>query len=151
MIGVVEHVNRGAGNAIFAGGGEPDIVLDGAASIDDRLDIDMGGSPLQVRLSAARSSRPTAPSPGLAYAAIARALAVRAGERVVDAYCGVGGIALALAPRRGEVVGIEAHAGAVADAAASAALNDVTTRASSPATSRARWARWRSPAPTSSS
>ena len=61
----------------------------------------------------------------LAYTAIAHALAVRPGERVVDAYCGVGAIALALARRAGEAVGIEAHAGAVADAAASAAQNGI--------------------------
>ena len=63
----------------------------------------------------------------LAYAAIVRALSPRPGERIVDAYCGVGGIALALA-RAGatDVLGIEVHEGAVADAAASAALTGVT-------------------------
>ena len=61
VIGVVEHVNRSAGNAIFAGGGDADTVLDGAASIDDQLDV--GGRPLRLRLSGARSSRPTATSP----------------------------------------------------------------------------------------
>jgi 23S rRNA (uracil1939-C5)-methyltransferase len=55
-----------------------------------------------------------------AYAAIADGLAVRSAERVVDAYSGVGGIALTLARDAGEVIGIEAHAGAVDDARASA-------------------------------
>jgi 23S rRNA (uracil1939-C5)-methyltransferase len=48
---------------------------------------------------------------------------VRADERVVDAYAGAGGIALTLARQAGEVIGVEEHAGAVADAVASAALN----------------------------
>jgi len=125
VVGVVEHVNRGAGNAIFAsGGGDADTVLDGAAGIDDQLDV--GGRPLRLRLSAGAFFQANRAVAGLAYAAIVRALAVRAGERAVDAYCGAGGIALALAGDATEVVGIEAHAGAVADATASAALNGVT-------------------------
>jgi 23S rRNA (uracil1939-C5)-methyltransferase len=124
VVGVVEHVNRSTGNAIFAGGGDADTVLDGAAGIDDHLDV--GGQPLRLRLSAGAFFQANRDVAALAYAAIARALAVRAGERAVDAYCGVGGIALTLARDAAEVVGIEAHAGAVADAAASAALNGAT-------------------------
>ncbi len=99
VIGVVEHVNRSAGNAIFAGGGDADTVLDGAAGIDDQLDV--GGRPLRLRLSAGAFFQANRDVAALAYAAIARALAVRTGERAVDAYCGAGGIALALAARRG--------------------------------------------------
>jgi 23S rRNA (uracil1939-C5)-methyltransferase len=76
-----------------------------------------------LRLSASAFFQANRAVAALAYAAIARALAVRAGERVVDAYAGVGGIALTLAPAAAEVIGIESHAGAVADATASAALN----------------------------
>ena len=46
-------------------------------------------------------------------------------ERVVDAYCGVGGIALTLARHAREVIGLESHAGAVADASAAAARNEI--------------------------
>jgi 23S rRNA (uracil1939-C5)-methyltransferase len=80
-----------------------------------------------VRLSGAAFFQANRGVAGLAYGAIVRALAPRPSERVVDAYCGVGGIALALA-RAGatDVIGIEVHAGAVTDATASAALNGVT-------------------------
>ena len=61
VIGVVEHVNRSAGNAIFAGGGEPDTVLDGAASIDDRAGRRRPPA-AGCGCPRARSSRPTAPS-----------------------------------------------------------------------------------------
>jgi 23S rRNA (uracil1939-C5)-methyltransferase len=123
VIGVVEHVNRARGNAIFAAAGE-DRVLDGDAAIEDRLDV--AGRPLRLRLSGGAFFQANRDVAGLAYAAIVRALAVRPGEAVVDAYCGVGGIALALAgggPE--EVVGIEEHSGAVDDAVASAALNGI--------------------------
>jgi 23S rRNA (uracil1939-C5)-methyltransferase len=123
VIGVVEHVNRGRGNAIFASDGGGDRPLDGEATIDDSVDV--GGRGIRLRLSGGAFFQANRQVAGLAYAAIVRALAVRPGERVVDAYCGVGGIALALAGVT-EVIGIEVHAGAVADAAASAALNGVT-------------------------
>jgi 23S rRNA (uracil1939-C5)-methyltransferase len=122
VIGVVEHVNRGRGNAIFAAGG-PDRVLDGDPTIEDRVDV--AGRALRLRLSGGAFFQANREVAGLAYAAIARALSVRPDEHVVDAYCGVGGIALALAGGGArEVLGIEEHAGAVSDAVASAALND---------------------------
>ena len=150
VIGVVEHVNRGRGNAIFAADAGDDRVLDGEATIEDRVDGGGGRSDVRLRLSAGAFFQANRDVAALAYAAIAGALAVRPGERVVDAYCGVGGIALALAGAGAtEVIGIEAHAGAVADAAASAALNGVDRRALRRRRRRAR-ARRRSIAPTSS-
>ena len=86
----------------------------------------MGGRGVRLRLSSGAFFQANRDVAALAYAAIADALAVRPDEHVVDAYCGIGGIALALAGGGAtEVVGIEEHAGAVADAAASAALNDI--------------------------
>jgi 23S rRNA (uracil1939-C5)-methyltransferase len=125
VIGVVEHVNRGRGNAIFAADAGGDRALDGAVTIEDR--VDAGGAAVRLRLSSGAFFQANRDVATLAYAAIADALCVQPGERVVDVYCGVGGIALLLA-RAGakEAIGIETHAGAVADATASAALTGVT-------------------------
>ena len=81
---------------------------------------------MRLRLSAGAFFQANRAVAELAYRAIARGLGVRPDERIVDAYCGVGGIALALAPSAREVLGIESHAGAIADAVASAALNGAT-------------------------
>jgi 23S rRNA (uracil1939-C5)-methyltransferase len=125
VLGVVEHVNRGRGNAIFAPETDKDRTLDGSATIEDRVDVE--GAAVRLRLSPGAFFQANRGIAALAYAAIVRALAPRPGERVVDAYCGVGAIALALA-RAGatDVLGIEVHEGAVADAAASAVLTGVT-------------------------
>jgi 23S rRNA (uracil1939-C5)-methyltransferase len=124
VVGVVEHVNRGRGNAIFVAAGNDDRLLAGQATIEDRVDV--GGRGVRLRLSGGAFFQANRDVAALAYAAIADALAVRPGEHVVDAYCGIGGIAIALAGGGAtEVVGIEEHPGAVADAAASAALNDI--------------------------
>ncbi len=141
VIGVVEHVNRGRGNAIFASDGGDDRALDGDATIDDRVDV--GGRRLVLRLSGGAFFQANRDVAGLAYAAIVRALAVRPGERVVDAYCGVGGIALALAGAGAtEVIGIEVHAGRRGRRRrVGRAERRRPARASSPATSRASSAR----------
>jgi 23S rRNA (uracil1939-C5)-methyltransferase len=128
VCGVVQNVNPTRGNAIF---GAEEIVLGGAATLDDAV----GG--VRVRLSSQSFFQANRDVAALAYAAIAATLAPAAGGdssgsggkqtgRLVDAYAGVGGIALTLAPHAREVIGIEAHPAAVTDAEASAALNGVT-------------------------
>jgi 23S rRNA (uracil1939-C5)-methyltransferase len=57
------------------------------------------------------------------YAGARDAAALSGSERVVDAYSGVGGLALTLAARAREVIGVEEWRSAVDDAAASAVLN----------------------------
>lgn len=47
-------------------------------------------------------------------------------ERVFDLYCGIGTLALQLAPRVGEVWGLEISEPAITDAAANAQLNEIT-------------------------
>jgi 23S rRNA (uracil1939-C5)-methyltransferase len=122
IVGVVENVNRARGNVIF-GADESDKAeraLEGAATLEERV------GDVRLRLSARAFFQANRDVAALAYAALAQAVDVRPGERVVDAYGGVGGIALTLAPRAAEVVGIEEHAAATSDATASAALNGVT-------------------------
>jgi len=124
VIGVVEHENRSRGNTIFSDTeGDNERLLDGAGEIEEQLAV----AEHTVRLTLApgaffQANREVA---ALAYAEIARALAIQPTERVLDAYCGVGGIALTLARGAAEVIGIESHAGAVASATASAALNGI--------------------------
>jgi 23S rRNA (uracil1939-C5)-methyltransferase len=124
VVGVVEHQNRTRGNAIFEADGE-ERVLAGAGEIDDRLLV--GERTLRVRLTPSAFFQANRDVAGLAYTALAGALSVRPGEQVVDAYSGVGGIGLGLAAAGARVVGIESHAGAVANAAAAAALNGIAT------------------------
>jgi 23S rRNA (uracil-5-)-methyltransferase RumA len=124
VLGVVEHQNRTRGNAIF---GEADAVgeriLDGAGEIEDQLSV--GDRVVRLKLSPGAFFQANRAVAGLAYAALERGLAVAPHERVVDAYCGVGGIALTLAPHAREVIGLESHAGAVADANAATARNGI--------------------------
>jgi 23S rRNA (uracil1939-C5)-methyltransferase len=60
------------------------------------------------------------------YGIVAEYAALEGWERVYDLYCGIGTIALTLAPRAGELWGIEIIEQAVADAIAAAKRNDVT-------------------------
>lgn len=115
--GVVHNMNPTRGNAIF---GSTERTLAGARTVEDRIgDVRLVVSS-QAFLQANRSVA------ALAYRAIREAVAPAAADTVVDAYAGVGGITLTLAPHVATVVGIEEHAAAVDDAVASAALDGVT-------------------------
>lgn len=56
---------------------------------------------------------------------VAEAACLRAGDRVLDLYCGTGAIGIALARHCDRVIGLEANEAAVADADRNAALNDL--------------------------
>jgi 23S rRNA (uracil1939-C5)-methyltransferase len=60
------------------------------------------------------------------YAIAAEFAGLRGHERVFDLYCGIGTIALTLAARAREVVGVEIVEPAVADAIENARVNDIT-------------------------
>ena len=115
VAGVVQNVNPTRGNVIF---GEEEIPLTGERGLMEEI-----GS-ARLRLSPRAFFQANRAVAALAYAHIARA--VGRVERVVDAYCGVGGIALTVAPQARAVIGIEFHLAAVADATAAAAEAGVT-------------------------
>jgi 23S rRNA (uracil1939-C5)-methyltransferase len=110
VLGVVHNINRASGNAIF---GEQEHLLFGSASIEDTI------GPARVRLGPRSFSQANRLVAGRAYHDIVAA-ATRLGsiDRVVDAYAGAGGIALALAPLAREVVAIEENPAACATAQA---------------------------------
>jgi len=115
--GVVQNVNLSRGNVLF---GPREVTLLGERTLPDRIG--------KVRLCVSpqaffQTNRDVA---ALAYGAIAQAVDPRPGDVVVDAYAGIGGIALGLAPSVGRVVGIEEHPAAVEDATVSATWNGVT-------------------------
>jgi len=116
VIGVVHNVNPSRGNLIY---GADETTLSGQPTLQDQA------GDVRVRLSSRSFFQANREVAGLAYRAIAAAAAPTGGERVVDAYAGVGGIALTLARAAREAIGIEEHAGAVEDAAASAALSGI--------------------------
>ena len=62
----------------------------------------------------------------LLYGVVVEYAALQNWERVYDLYCGIGTIALTLAPRAGELWGIELVEEAVADAIAGARRNEIT-------------------------
>jgi 23S rRNA (uracil1939-C5)-methyltransferase len=100
-------------------GGDTELVW-GEAELPERLcDLDLRISPeafLQTNTEMAE----------VLYGTAAEYAALEGWERIYDLYAGIGTIALTLAPRAGEVWGIELVPEAVADAIAAARRNSVT-------------------------
>ena len=113
VAGVVQNVNPTRGNVIY---GDEEVTLWGVATLSEQI------GPARLRVSSRAFLQANRAVATLAYAHIAeavRSLAATAPiDRLVDAYCGVGAIALTVAPHAREVLGIEANAAAIADASA---------------------------------
>ena len=109
---------RAAGVAETTAGGVT-TVLAGADAIDERIGA------LTVRISADAFFQTNTEMAERLYAHAADTAALQGWERVYDLFCGIGTIGLALAPRAGEVWGLEIVPEAIADAIANAARNDV--------------------------
>ncbi|MGE0157048.1 MAG: 23S rRNA (uracil(1939)-C(5))-methyltransferase RlmD [Geobacter sp.] len=110
-----QNVNSSEGNVIF---GPHDHFLTKQQTVQDRIgEVEVLISPrsfLQVNNEAA----------ALLYNAVLERAGLTGKQTVLDLYCGIGGIALTLAPHAKRVVGIEMNTEAVADARRNARLNN---------------------------
>jgi 23S rRNA (uracil1939-C5)-methyltransferase len=89
----------------------------------DRLEEEIGG--MRLRISASAFFQTNTEMAERLYALATEYAELRGVERVYDLYCGIGTIAVMLAPRVAEVWGLEIVEEAIADAIANARLNEV--------------------------
>jgi 23S rRNA (uracil1939-C5)-methyltransferase len=111
--------SRSGSVAETTAGGETELVW-GEAELPERL------GELELRISAEAFFQTNTEMAELLYGVAADYCALQGWERVYDLYCGIGTIALTLAPRAGELWGIELVPEAVADAIAGARRNGIT-------------------------
>ncbi len=90
----------------------------------DRLEEEIGG--MRVRISPQAFFQTNTEMAERLYGAAVEYARLGGHERAFDLYCGIGTIALMLAPRAAEVWGLEIVEEAIADAIANARLNEVT-------------------------
>ncbi len=100
-------------------GGETELVW-GEAELPERL------GELDLRISAEAFFQTNTEMAELLYGIVIEYAALEGWERVYDLYSGIGTIALTLAPKAGELWGIELIEPAVADAIAGARRNEIT-------------------------
>jgi 23S rRNA (uracil1939-C5)-methyltransferase len=100
-------------------GGDTELIW-GEADLPERL------GELDLRISAEAFFQTNTEMAELLYGVVAQYAALEGWERVYDLYSGIGTIALTLAPRAGELWGIELVEEAVADAIAGARRNGIT-------------------------
>jgi 23S rRNA (uracil1939-C5)-methyltransferase len=100
-------------------GGETELVW-GEAELPERL------GELDLRISSEAFFQTNTEMAEVLYGVVGAYAALEGWERVYDLYCGIGTIALTLAPRAGEVWGVELVEQAVADAIAAARRNEIT-------------------------
>jgi 23S rRNA (uracil1939-C5)-methyltransferase len=101
-------------------GGETELVW-GDAELPERI------GELDLRISSEAFFQTNTEMAEVLYGMVVDYAALEGWERVYDLYCGIGTIALTLAPRAGELWGIEIVEQAVADAIATAKRNEVTS------------------------
>jgi 23S rRNA (uracil1939-C5)-methyltransferase len=110
---------RSASLAETTAGGDTELVW-GEAKLPERV------GELDLLISAEAFFQTNTEMAERLYAVVADYAALEGWERVYDLYCGIGTIALTLAPRAGELWGIELVQEAVADAIAGARANEIT-------------------------
>jgi 23S rRNA (uracil1939-C5)-methyltransferase len=109
---------RSSSLAETTAGGETELVW-GEAELPERL------GELDLRISSEAFFQTNTEMAEVLYGIVADYAALEGWERVYDLYCGIGTIALTLAPRAGELWGVEIVEQAVADAIAGARRNEV--------------------------
>jgi 23S rRNA (uracil1939-C5)-methyltransferase len=109
---------RSASLAETTAGGETELVW-GEAKLPERL------GELDLRISAEAFFQTNTEMAERLYEVVVEYAALEGWERVYDLYSGIGTIALTLAPRAGELWGIELVEDAVADAIAGARRNEI--------------------------
>ena len=113
---------RAAGVGETTAGGESE-VLHGTEAIDEELTL--AGTELRFRLSAEAFFQTNTEMAEVLYGTAVEFAGLHGWERVYDLFCGIGTIGLALAPRAGEVWGLEIVEEAIADAIANARRNEI--------------------------
>src|SRR6185295_9588780 len=113
---------RAAGVGETTAGGESE-VLYGTDAIDEHLTV--AGTDLRFRISSEAFFPTNTEMAEVLYSSAAEFAALRGWERVYDLFCGIGTIGLALAPRAGELWGLEIVEEAIADAMANARRNEI--------------------------
>ncbi len=111
---VCQNVNSSEGNVIF---GAHDHFLTKQQTIQDRI----GG--VEVLISPRSFLQVHNEAAALLYNAVLERAGLDGKQTVLDLYCGIGGIALTLAPHAKQVLGVEMNPEAVADARRNAKLN----------------------------
>jgi 23S rRNA (uracil1939-C5)-methyltransferase len=109
---------RSSSLAETTAGGETELVW-GDAELPERL------GELDLRISSEAFFQTNTEMAEVLYGIVVDYAALEGWERVYDLYCGIGTIALTLAPRAGELWGVEIVEQAVADAIAGAKRNEV--------------------------
>jgi len=94
-------------------------LLRGVAALDEQV------GELNLRISAEAFFQTNTEMAEQLYGVVAARAGLRGWERVYDLFCGTGTIALTLAPRAGQVFGLELIPEAIADAIENAARNEI--------------------------
>jgi 23S rRNA (uracil1939-C5)-methyltransferase len=98
----------------------PTEIVDGSPAFDEEL------GDLRFRVSPDAFFQTNTEMAEQLYGIAAEFAALQGWERVYDLFCGIGTIGLSLAPRAGELFGVEIVEEAVADAIENARLNQIT-------------------------
>jgi 23S rRNA (uracil1939-C5)-methyltransferase len=98
----------------------PTEIVDGSPTFDEEL------GDLRVRISPEAFFQTNTEMAEHLYGVVAGYAQLQGWERVYDLFCGIGTIGLSLAPRAGELFGLEIVEEAVADAISNARLNQIS-------------------------